>query len=199
MRFFLQPAALALLATGAPAGAATFTVDVTGWCTINCASVGLAENDRFAGTVDVDDAGFDPGQFDTSAITAFSFSFGSFALDQSGVAIANNLVRWGSTGDAVEEIYIFAFGSDTASTPGPYLSLAASINGLGTGYAALDAFFATDGDGQWAGSEGHGAYLNTDVLASDPQSPVPIPLPAAGWLLGGALLGLGILRGPRRL
>lgn len=186
--------ALALVAASSSAGAATFTVDVSGWCTVNCAAVGLADNEAFAGVVGVDNATFEAGQYDTSAVASFSFSFGTFAFSEADVAIANNLVQWGSTPDAVSEIYIFAFGSENPAAPGPYLSLSATAASLGTGYAALDAFYAVGDDGQWAGSEGHGAYFNLDVLSSGPRPPTPVPLPAAGWLLAGALLGFAGLR-----
>ncbi len=190
--------ALALVALSSSVGAATFNVDVTGWCSINCAAVGLPENGAFTGVVGVNNDTFDAGQFDTAAVSTFSASFGTFAFSQSESAISNNLVRWGSTPDAVSEIYIFAFGSTNPAAPGPYLSLAATTASLGTGYAALDAFYATGSEGQWAGSEGHGAYFNTNVLASEPRPPTPVPLPAAGWLLAGSLLGFGALRQARR-
>jgi hypothetical protein len=188
---------LALAALSSPVGAVSFNVEVSGWCSINCAAVGLAQNEDFAGVVGIDDATFEAGQWDTSAVTAFSFAFGTFALSQSSTATSNNLVRWGSTPDAVSEIYIFAFGSDDPATRGPYLSLSATTESLGTGYAAIDAFFAIGKDGEFAGSEGNGAILNTKVLGYGSVPPAPVPLPAAGWLLLGSLLGLGALRQAR--
>jgi hypothetical protein len=187
---------LALAALSSPVGAVSFNVEVSGWCSINCAAVGLAQNEDFAGVVGIDDATFEAGQWDTSAVAAFGFDFGTFALSQSSTATSKNLVRWGSTPDAVSEIYIFAFGSDDPAAPGPYLSLSATTESLDTGYAAIDAFFAIGKDGEFAGSEGNGAILNTNVLGYG-SAPAPVPLPAAGWLLLGSLLGLGALRQAR--
>ena len=188
---------LALVALSSPGAAVTFSVEVNGWCAINCAAVGLRQDEDFAGIVGIDNATFDAGQWDTSAITTFSFNFGTFALSQATSVKSNNLIRWGSTPDAVSEIYIFSFGSDNAAAPGPFLSLAASTEGLGTALAATDAFFATSKDGEFAGSLGHDANLNTNVIGYGSTPPAPVPLPAAGWLLVGSLLGLGALRQAR--
>lgn len=189
---------LALVAASSSAGAATFTVDVAGWCSANCTSVGLSDDETFSGTVAVDDATFEAGQWDTTALSAFSFNFGTFALSQAGSAYSANSIEWGSTPDSVIGISIFAFGSGNAASPGPLLSLTASNAFLGTGLAAIDAFYATDAEGRFTGSLGNAADIRLQVLDYEPGSPAPVPLPAAGWLLAGSLLGLAGLRRSRQ-
>jgi hypothetical protein len=88
---------------------------------------------------------------------------------------------------------MFAFGSLDPTAPGPFLSLAADAASSSSGYAAIDAFYFVNGDGSWGGSEGNLASLTTNPFGP----PTPVPLPAAGWLLVGSLLGFAALRRAR--
>lgn len=197
----LKPAclsALALAAMASATSAAPFNVQVSGWCAANCAAVGLSQDALFEGTVGVDNATFVAGQWDAAAITSIAFGFGTFAFDQSAAVFSDNSIEWGSTPDTVSGISIFAFGSDNPAAPGPLLSLTASDAFLGTGLAAIDAFYATDAAGRFTGSLGNAADIRLQVLGYEPGNPTPVPLPAAGWLLAGALLGLAGLRRARR-
>jgi hypothetical protein len=180
---------LALVALPSLLSAAIIDVDVTGTCDFNCTSVGLGDGDTFAGIVSVNDDTFLPGEFDPSAIISYSFAFGTFALSESNTAISNNLIQWGSTPGSISAIYMFAFGSVDPTAPGPYLSLGADAALSSSGYAAIDAFYFINGDGSWGGSEGNLASLTTNPFGP----PTPVPLPPAGLLLMGSLLGFAAL------
>jgi hypothetical protein len=184
LRVFGVPVALCAALAGGGASAATVDVAVTGACDgSRCGNLGMAFGDAFAGTVGVDLGTFAPNAI-VSGVASYSFVIGSFAMTDADEVISNNLVEWGETADAINAIYIFAFASDNPEAPAAYLSLTAIAGADGSGYAAPDAFFNAN-----EFSEGNGA-----LLAVNPIGAAPIPLPAGGSLILGALVFLGLLR-----
>jgi hypothetical protein len=81
---------------------------------------------------------------------------------------------------------------DDDSGPGFDSLLSYTISAAGTYYAAVSGFADFDFNGVSDGCEGSSCVPSTNFQYNlqISSAPAPVPVPAAGWLLGSALLGL---------
>jgi hypothetical protein len=197
----------ALGAWAAPAAAEAVTFDISGTCSVNCASSGLADGGVVEGNLVVDSATFAPGGFfSTGEIGFFIFKFGSSWIQSPGPNAEDPAGGWygaGYWGDSPGEISSLLFNA----APGP-------SDPLGVGLSVLynwqdePSLIVTSLSSQCDDPAcytmsvfGPSATGAPTVAAQGEQGPAPIPAPPALALLLTGMAGLGVVglwRGPRR-
>ena len=108
-------AALAFLASSLPqqADAALFTYKST--CEFGCVTFGLASGDPISGSIEVSDAAIiGGGTVDTADVLAFSFTFGTFAIDNT---TAVDFYFDGTLDGSATAFTSYSFGASDAFAP----------------------------------------------------------------------------------
>ncbi len=191
MRNVLAVSWLAFLLGGVAIGSASATtLDLTGTCYSDCSNLGLVDGDAIGGTITVDDAYYSQGgSSGNEALLSYAFSFGDFSLTSADKPDPDFYIGWENAPGSVFNVSLGTFLSDDPSSLAPALAILAFSDFDGNGWATLDGYSREIPDCCTESGLGHVAQL---VL--DPIGVTPIPLPAAGWLLAGALLAVGAAR-----
>jgi hypothetical protein len=176
--------------TPALAQAATLAFEYKGACAFNCEEEGLEVGAPASGRLVMDDAGFTPSGFFTSAaLIDFSFDFGGIKLDRAGAQASGFGGTWGSAPDPEPSWQLSASTAVGRFEQGPTIS----VGGDPTQAFGIASFLGT------CETTDFGCNPTFFTAAQFELQPVaPIPLPAPVLLLGAGLAALAGLRFGRR-
>lgn len=177
---------LAMVGMAGAASGAVFEYEST--CVGNCANFGLTDLDTLKGTISFSDASvFSNSSLDTSDVVSFSFLFGTFEIDSTGVA----------------SFYFDGILNASASSFSSFSFVASDA--LDSGSA--ETFFFLKNDATFPADQGRfgpgrcnvscspssvGTFPGAATLSHE-SSLTLVPAPAALPLMGTALAGLGVI------
>ncbi|MGE0385816.1 MAG: hypothetical protein AB7Q97_13875 [Gammaproteobacteria bacterium] len=170
-----------LLCAPQPAAAATVVFEFTGTCTAlrnaDCAAFGLAVGDAVSGGFQVDASLGQPGAVSLldNDQYLFKFTFGNqtFTQEDSISKFGFNVSADGASISSIVGAFRNANGAELKA-------LTIITVNVALGQSEADTFTFTDTIGKgWKLADDSSLFVD------------PVPLPAGGWLLASALLGLG--------